>query len=168
MHSAVVSVSKRGKLEILQVPTIDPSQGEVQVRVEWTASTPLDLHQNDGGLLVAHPQVLGDGVAGTVVKTGPGVEKLQVGDKVTISNPFKTDQYLTSKVFGFTWREQKEKAHQEFCTAPEYLLGKVPTIPSSSPRCEVVSLTPIYRSPLDLPPSKQSFSETTLSLSSTP
>lgn len=30
------------------------------------------------------------------------------------------------KVFGFTWREQKEKAHQEFVTAPENLLGVVP------------------------------------------
>jgi Zn-dependent alcohol dehydrogenase len=82
MHSAVVTTSNGGPLEILQVPTIDPSQGEVQVRVEWTASTPLDLHQNDGGLLVQRPQVLGDCVAGPVLKTGPGVKNLQVGDKV--------------------------------------------------------------------------------------
>ncbi|KAH8592926.1 chaperonin 10-like protein [Bisporella sp. PMI_857] len=109
-HSAVVTASVRGPLEILQVPTPDPGEGEVQVRVEWTASTPLDLHQNDGGLLVNHPQILGDGVAGIVVRTGPGVKNLTVGDKV----------------FGFTWRTQKEKAHQEFCTAPEYLLGKIP------------------------------------------
>ena len=71
----------------MQVPTIDPADGEVQVRVEWTASTPLDLHQNDGGLLVKRPQVLGDGTAGTVVKTGPGVKRLQVGDEVYICDP---------------------------------------------------------------------------------
>jgi hypothetical protein len=29
------------------------------------------------------------------------------------------------QVFGFAWREQKEKAQQEFVTVPEYLLGKV-------------------------------------------
>jgi NADPH:quinone reductase-like Zn-dependent oxidoreductase len=81
-HAAVVTVSVRGKLEILQVPTVKPERGEVVVRVEWTASTPLDLHQNDGGLLVKHPQVLGDGIAGTVVQTGEGVERLKVGDKV--------------------------------------------------------------------------------------
>lgn len=52
------------------------------MRVEWTASTPLDLHQADGGLLVNHPQVLGDGTAGTVVKVGLGVKRLEVGDKV--------------------------------------------------------------------------------------
>ncbi|RDW89190.1 hypothetical protein BP6252_01222 [Coleophoma cylindrospora] len=109
-HTAVVTAAVRGPLETIQVPTVTPSAGEVRVRVNWTASTPLDLHQNDGGLLVNHPQVLGDGVAGTVVELGPGVTGLKVGDSV----------------FGFCWREQKEKAHQEFVTAPEYLFGKVP------------------------------------------
>ncbi|KAL3422396.1 zinc-binding dehydrogenase [Phlyctema vagabunda] len=109
-HTAVVAAKARGRLETRQVPTVTPSEGEVRVRVEWTASTPLDLHQNDGGLLVNHPQVLGDGAAGTVVEVGPGVKNLKVGDRV----------------FGFTWRGPKEKAHQEFITVPEYLLGKLP------------------------------------------
>jgi hypothetical protein len=108
-HTAVVTASIHGPLETIQVPTITPSSGEVRVRVEWTASTPLDLHQNDGGLLVTHPQVLGDGTAGTVVEVGPDVKRLTVGDKV----------------FGFTWRNQKEKSHQEFVTCPEFLLGIV-------------------------------------------
>lgn len=81
-HPAVVTTAIHGPLEILQVPTIKPSEGEVRVRVQWTASTPLDLHQNDGGLLVQHPQVLGDGIAGTVVEAGPGLKHLAVGDKV--------------------------------------------------------------------------------------
>lgn len=84
-HAAVCTVAPRAPLEIRQVPTPTPGEGEVQVRVEWTASTPLDLHQNDGGLLVKHPQVLGDGTAGTVVKVGPGVKKLKLGDKVSES-----------------------------------------------------------------------------------
>jgi NADPH:quinone reductase-like Zn-dependent oxidoreductase len=109
-HAAVVTVATRAPLEIRQVPTIHPSEGEVRVRVEWTASTPLDLHQADGGLLVKHPQVLGDGVAGTVVEVGPGVKRLKVNDEV----------------FGFTWRSQKEKAHQTYATVPENLLGILP------------------------------------------
>ncbi|KAF2815411.1 GroES-like protein [Mytilinidion resinicola] len=109
-HNAVVTVGLKAPLEIRQVPTTPPTKGEVRVRVEWTASTPLDLHQNDGGLLVKHPQILGDGTAGTVVEIGPGVNNLKVGDKV----------------FGFTFREQKEKAHQEFCTSLETNFGKVP------------------------------------------
>ena len=117
-HAAVVTTRLRGALEIHQVPTIPPSTGEVLVRQEWTASTPVDLHQNDGALLVKHPQVLGDGTAGTVVEVGPGVKRLKVGDKV----------------FGFTWRSQKEKSHQEFVTTDEFLLGIV---------CTVLALLPL-------------------------
>jgi NADPH:quinone reductase-like Zn-dependent oxidoreductase len=108
-HSAIASVGIKAPLGIIQVPTITPTGNQVRVRVEWTASTPLDMHQNDGGLLVTHPQVLGDGTAGTVVEIGSEVKRLKVGDKV----------------FGFTWRTQGEKAHQEFCTTDEWLLAIV-------------------------------------------
>ncbi|KIV86439.1 hypothetical protein PV11_02051 [Exophiala sideris] len=109
-HTAVVTVGPGLPLEIHQVPTPKPGSDQVRVRSEWTASTPLDLHQADGGLLVTPPLVLGDGVAGTVVEVGPEVTRLRVGDKV----------------FGFTWRNQAEKAHQEFVVAPEFLFGKLP------------------------------------------
>jgi len=45
-----------------------------------------------------------------VVEVGPAVSKLKVGDQV----------------FGFTWRNPAEKAHQEYVVAPEFLFGKVP------------------------------------------
>jgi NADPH:quinone reductase-like Zn-dependent oxidoreductase len=109
-HAAVVTVATRAPLQTHQVPTVAPSDGEVRIRVEWTASTPLDLHQADGGLLVKHPQVLGDGIAGTIVEVGPGVKRLRVDEKV----------------FGFTWRSQQEKAHQIYATAPENLLAVMP------------------------------------------
>ncbi|PQE28992.1 Zinc-binding dehydrogenase protein [Rutstroemia sp. NJR-2017a BBW] len=109
-HAAVVTTSVRGPLEILQLPTVTPAVDEVRVKVEWVASTPLDLHQNDGGLLVTHPQVLGDAVAGTVEEVGSEVRNLVVGDKV----------------FGFMFREQKEKAEQEYVTVSWYMLGKIP------------------------------------------
>ncbi|KAK3202855.1 hypothetical protein GRF29_154g991660 [Pseudopithomyces chartarum] len=109
-HKAVVMVGIKKPLSIADVPTVQPQGDEVRVRVEWTASTPLDLHQNDGGLLVQHPQRLGDGTAGTVVEVGPDAKRLKIGDKV----------------FGFTWRNSQEKAHQEFCTTNEWLLAKLP------------------------------------------
>ena len=83
-HPAVVTVAPRAPLEVIQVPTVSPAKGEIQIRVEWTASTPLDLHQADGGLLLEYPEVLGDSVAGSVVEVGEGVEKLAVGDKVSL------------------------------------------------------------------------------------
>lgn len=108
-HSAVATVGLRAKLGLIEVPTIKPTGEQVRVRVEWTASTPLDLHQNDGGLLVKHPQVLGANTAGTVVEVGPNVKRLKVGDKV----------------FGFTWRSQAERSQQKYCTVEEWLLAKV-------------------------------------------
>jgi NADPH:quinone reductase-like Zn-dependent oxidoreductase len=109
-HKAVVTVGPRRPLQLIDVPTTAPKANELLVRVDWTASTPLDLHEADGGLLVVPPQILGDSSAGLVVAIGPDVEKFEVGDKV----------------FGFTWRTQQEKAHQEYILAPENLFGKVP------------------------------------------
>lgn len=91
-HNAVATVAIRAPLGIIQVPTVRPEGREVLVRVEWTASTPLDLHQNDSGLLVVHPQILGDGIAGTVARSGSQVRNLAVGDKV-ISRSTKQDEF---------------------------------------------------------------------------
>jgi len=109
-HKAVATVGIKKPLEIIQVPTISPTGDEVRVRVQWVASTPLDLHINDGGLgITSYPQTLGDSVAGTVVEVGPESKRLSVGDKV----------------FGFLWRNDKERGTQEFVTAPEWLLAMV-------------------------------------------
>jgi NADPH:quinone reductase-like Zn-dependent oxidoreductase len=108
-HAAVATVGIKAPLGIIQVPTVPPSKSEIRVHVEYVASTPLDIHQNDGGLLVTHPQVLGDSCAGTVVEVGEEVKNLKVGDKV----------------FGFVWKSDKERAQQEFVTAEWWQFGKV-------------------------------------------
>lgn len=108
-HPRIVTVAPGAPLEVHQVLTVHPKDNEVRVRVEWTASTPLDMHQAIGGLLVKHPQGLGDGIAGTVVEAGP-TARHKVGDRV----------------FGFTWRNNTEKAHQLYCTAPDTLMGQLP------------------------------------------
>ena len=108
-HPAVVTTAIHAPLEILQVPTVTPETGEVRVRVEWTASTPLDLHQADGGLLVKHPQVLGDGIAGTVVEVGLDVQNLSVGDKVTLLiliHTQETDRHRSSASDGGNERKR--------------------------------------------------------------
>ena len=81
-HNAVVTTAARAPLSLTKVPTIQPTDREVLLHVEWTASTPLDLHQADGGFLVKHPLVMGSNPAGTVVEVGPNVKNLTVGDKV--------------------------------------------------------------------------------------
>lgn len=109
-HPAIVTVSPGAPLEIHQYPTPEPEGNEIKLIVEYVASTPLDLHQADGHLLVNPPLILGDGVAGTVLSVGPDARHFKPGDKV----------------FGFTWRKVKERGFQLYCVAPEQLLGKVP------------------------------------------
>lgn len=109
-HPAVVTVSPGAPLQIHQVPTPEPEGNEIKLVVQYTASTPLDLHQADSHLLVKPPLITGDGVAGTVIAVGPEAKRYKPGDHV----------------FGFTWRNQKERGHQLYCVAPEELLGKVP------------------------------------------
>ncbi|KAK5947431.1 hypothetical protein PMZ80_001581 [Knufia obscura] len=109
-HPAIVTVRPSSPLQILQIPTPNPTTNEVKLIVQYTASTPLDHHQASAHLLVTPPQILGDGVAGTVLSTGPDVTRYKLGDQV----------------FGFVWRNAKEKAHQLYCVCPENLLGRVP------------------------------------------
>lgn len=110
-HKAIATPGPRQPLILIDVPTPAPENNEIQVRVQWNASTPLDLHQVDGGLLIQiYPHVLGDSIAGIVTGLGPETKHFSVGDKV----------------FGFTFRNQKERGQQEFVTAPENLFGKIP------------------------------------------
>lgn len=104
-HPAIVTVHPRRPLELHHLPNSAPEAGEVLLRNQWTASTPLDLHQADGHLLVTPPQVLGDGIAGTVISSGPITARLKAGDKV----------------FGFA-----HAAHQEFVCVPENRLALLP------------------------------------------
>ncbi|KAI1452461.1 GroES-like protein [Annulohypoxylon moriforme] len=109
-HDALVIVAPRAPYEIHRYPTISPIGDEILVHVKWTASTPLDLHQADGGLLIETPFRTGSTSAGVVVEVGPDVKQLKVGDRV----------------FGFAHQQPKWKAHQEYATAPEWVFGKVP------------------------------------------
>ncbi|KAI1384810.1 GroES-like protein [Hypoxylon trugodes] len=109
-HNSLVIVAPRAPYEVHQVPTITPTGDEIRIHVKWTASTPLDLHQADGGLLIEPPQRTGSSSAGVVVEVGPDVKHLKVGDRV----------------FGFAHQQPKWKAHQEYATAPEWVFGKVP------------------------------------------
>ena len=110
-HKAVATPAVRAKLIELDVPTKQPQGNEALVRVSWTASTPLNLHQADGGLLVKHPQILGGTAVGTVVAVGSEANYLAVGDHV----------------FSFCWQGNEQRPMQQYITVPEYLLGKCPS-----------------------------------------
>ncbi|KAL4970496.1 zinc-binding alcohol dehydrogenase family protein [Aspergillus stella-maris] len=113
-HPAITATGIKQPLTITNVATRAPQGREVQVRVEWVASAPLDVYQVDAGLMAQFPQCLGDSAAGTVVAIGPEVQRLKVSDQI----------------FGFFFHNAHEKGQQVYITAPEHLFGKVPdTIP---------------------------------------
>ncbi|KAF2155984.1 NAD(P)-binding protein [Myriangium duriaei CBS 260.36] len=109
-HSAIVTVAPRAPLELTKAPTVAPETNEVLVKVEYSSAGPLELHQAEGGLLVTHPQILGDAVVGTVVRLGPDVKDLREGDRV----------------FGFAFALPKQKSWQTYSTVEETMVGKLP------------------------------------------
>ena len=117
-HPAVVIVAARAPLEIALRPTEAPGPGELLVHVQWTSSTPLDLHQADGGLLVNPPHVMGSSFGGKVVALGAAdpanpdhhSPKLQVGDAV----------------FGYAHRAPREKGHQTYLTTSTFTCSRLP------------------------------------------
>ena len=123
-HKAIAMPGPRQLLTIIDVPTVTPKADEVLVQVKWTGSSPLDLHQADGGLGTAPNQTPGDTFAGIVAVLGPNVTSLKVGDRV----------------IGFAHEEPQHRAQQEYVTVPTYRVSRVPgemslqaaaTVPSS-------------------------------------
>jgi NADPH:quinone reductase-like Zn-dependent oxidoreductase len=109
-HKAIATIAARAPLGLIDVPTVKPKGNEIRIKVLWTASTPLDLHRADGGLLVpTYPYILGSGSSGVVVEVGENTKRFKIGDQV----------------FGFGWASQQEKAHQIFLTASENLFALV-------------------------------------------
>ncbi|KAH8688372.1 chaperonin 10-like protein [Ilyonectria robusta] len=117
-HPAVVTTAKRAPLSILEVQTEAPEPGEVVVRVQWTSSSPLDLHQADGGLLTIHPFILGCSFAGIVVAVGP--------TDPAAKQPNSAPLVVGDRVFGFTSKMQKQQGFQTYVTVPRNLMGRVP------------------------------------------
>ena len=105
---AIVTPAPRARLVIRDVSTVPCAADEVRVRVDWTMTSAFDLHQADGGLVVTHG-VLGSSWAGTVQELGSDVTTLSIG----------------SRVFGYGFRTQQERAHQLFVIVPVYMCGEV-------------------------------------------
>lgn len=83
-----IAISKPGGPDVLALverPDPEPSRGEVRVRVRATAVNRADLLQRMGAYPApadSPPDIPGLEIAGEVAAIGPGVERLQVGDRV--------------------------------------------------------------------------------------
>jgi S-(hydroxymethyl)glutathione dehydrogenase / alcohol dehydrogenase len=82
---AAVLRQPREPVEILEVDLAPPKEGEVLVEIAACGVCASDLHVVDGDLPERLPLVLGHEAAGTVVETGPGVDRLVPGDHVVLA-----------------------------------------------------------------------------------
>jgi NADPH:quinone reductase-like Zn-dependent oxidoreductase len=90
-----VILTEHGGPEVLQyvdLPTPEPGQGEVLVRLEAAALNHMDIWVRVGwpGIKLAYPHILGADGAGEIAALGEGVRGWQVGDRVVI-NPNLSD-----------------------------------------------------------------------------
>jgi NADPH:quinone reductase-like Zn-dependent oxidoreductase len=107
-----VVMNEYGGPEVLRFgdyPDPSPGPGEVLVKVAAASINPIDLMQRSGATKnffpVEFPGIIGWDVSGTVLKLGPGVDQLAIGDRV----------------FGWAFR-----TYAELCVVKANLLARVP------------------------------------------
>lgn len=84
MRAAVVSTASSG-IQLLDVPTPEPTAGEVVVAVAACGVCGTDLHVATGDYAPLRlPVVVGHEFSGTVSKVGDGVTTVRVGDRVAV------------------------------------------------------------------------------------
>ncbi|KAJ8100846.1 chaperonin 10-like protein [Lipomyces tetrasporus] len=100
------------------VPTEAPQPGEVVVKVQWTASSPADLHQADGNLVTDYPFILGCSFAGTIVAVGPEDPSAVAPDSKSLE--------VGDRVCGYAMWQQKQSGFQTYVTVPRHMTGRIP------------------------------------------
>ena len=100
-----LSYAQHGGPEVLQyraAPEPEPGPRDVVIKVALTTINRLDVVQRNGWFTVPGftlPHISGMDVAGTVIKTGAGVTRVQAGDRVLV-NPSMAEVPSGSKLAG--------------------------------------------------------------------
>lgn len=69
-----------------EVPTPQPGNGEILIRVRMCGICGTDLHIHEGEFLAEFPLIPGHEIAGEVVEFGSGTEGFKPGDRVVVDN----------------------------------------------------------------------------------
>ena len=89
MDALACVIHSKKDLRLEAVPVGEPGAGEVRLRIGAGGICGSDLHYylagGFGTVRVQEPMVLGHEVAGTVEAVGPGVTRVQVGDRVALN-----------------------------------------------------------------------------------
>jgi len=88
MQNQAAFMTDLNNIEIRDTQVPRPKEGQVLVKIEYVGICGSDVHFYEAGkigdFVVKPPFILGHETAGVVEKTGPGVKKLKVGDKVAL------------------------------------------------------------------------------------
>jgi NADPH2:quinone reductase len=85
----------RAVIEIGELPTPEPSRGEVRVKLEAAGVNPSDTYRRGGAVPKEYPRVIpsSDG-AGTIDRVGPGVPESRVGERVWLYNGQRNGRWM--------------------------------------------------------------------------
>ena len=87
MKSKVVKIYEQGSPEVLKIEEIDLREikpNEVLIKHEYAGLNFIDINQRKGTYpLKKLPLIMGMEASGRIIKTGPEVNKFEIGDKVT-------------------------------------------------------------------------------------
>ncbi len=115
----ITSTGPWSQIQYGDLPVPEPRQGEVLLRTEAVAVNPIDTYIRAGNVKfeLPFPWVIGCDVCGIVEKTGPGVTRFRIGDRVWGSN---------QGLFG------RQGTFSEYCAVHEDWLYPVPEAVSSN------------------------------------
>ncbi|XP_006453991.1 hypothetical protein AGABI2DRAFT_196626 [Agaricus bisporus var. bisporus H97] len=114
-HTAIATTAK-GVVHTLQVPTEEPQEDEVLVKVEYSAVIPPEVYMVDSGKYVEqYPVILGFTVSGTVMKVGSNIKDLKPTDRVTT----------------FSYGPSRYKGIQQYAVQPRSVCAKACRIPGN-------------------------------------
>jgi len=87
MKSKVVKIYEQGSSEVLKIEEIDLREikpNEVLIKHEYAGLNFIDINQRKGTYPLKNlPLIMGMEASGRIIKTGPEVNKFEIGDKVT-------------------------------------------------------------------------------------
>ncbi|MEG1789720.1 MAG: galactitol-1-phosphate 5-dehydrogenase [Oscillospiraceae bacterium] len=127
------------KLTYQDVPTPQPKENEVQIRVKACSVCGSDVHGFDGSTGRRQPPlIMGHEASGVISACGAGVKHHKIGDRVTFDSTVycnecdmcragKVNLCANRRVLGVSCDEYTQNgAFAEYVTVPEYILYDVP------------------------------------------
>ncbi len=121
-------LKKPNNIEIQEIPTPEPSKGEILVKIKAALTCGTDLKAfKRGHILIPMPGVFGHEFSGIVAKTGKGVKKFKEGDKIMAvhSAPCLSCSYCKKRAFNLCKSIMETKvlgAFAEYLVLPSHIV----------------------------------------------